>query len=183
MLRYFIYLSGYLVFSYVVNALPCPVLNGLDSPQPLHGSNKTIPECSVNANGLDGSSIQNITFGILTVCLALASLIMGYLHYRQRDSLLATGTPYSRSDTQLEDTPLPHPEPNASSPSNMTPLREYEVDPNSMICSSTTNDPIESQEGPYMPTRPPRAATLQSTMPSSGLCPQKPPDIVLSSYA
>ena len=172
MLRYFIYLSGYLVFSYVVNALPCPVLNGLDSPQPLHSSNKTIPECSVNANGLDGSSIQNITFGILTVCLALASLIVGYLHYRRRDGLIATGTPYSRSDTQLEgeaalffqfsrltdkslDTPLPHPELNVSSPSNMTPLRGYEVGTNSMICSSTTSTPIESQEGPYMPTRPP----------------------------
>ena len=102
MLRYFIYLSGYFVFSYEVNAFPCPVLNGLDSPQPLHGSNKTIPECSVDTDGLDGSSIQNVTFGILTVCLALASLIVGYLHYRQRDSLLATGTPYSRPDTQLE---------------------------------------------------------------------------------
>ena len=102
MLRYFIYLSAYLVFNYAVNTLPCPVLNGLGSLQPLHGSNKNIPECSVNANGLDGSSIQNITFGILTVCLALASLVMGYLHYRQQDGLLATGTSYSRSNTQLE---------------------------------------------------------------------------------
>ena len=102
MLRYFIYLSGYFVFTFVVNALPCPALNGLDSPQLLYGSNKTFPECSVNTDGLDGSSIQNITFGILTVCLALASLIVGYLHYRQRDGLLATGTPYSIPDTQLE---------------------------------------------------------------------------------
>ncbi|OCK85079.1 hypothetical protein K432DRAFT_400526 [Lepidopterella palustris CBS 459.81] len=49
------------------------------------------------------SSIQNITFGTLTVCLAFASVIVAWLHYARKESNSNSAHPsFSRSSTQVD---------------------------------------------------------------------------------